>query len=249
MLHLPIALCVVNRGPALLDTKGKAQFFNQGGCEVHPPVTQQLSGHSEDHYEALVEHLCNHFGHLVLCHYSKGIPHEIVGHHKDIFNHRGFIHLHCGLNTGVVKMHKLQWCICLNQTEGNPWHLSLKCLAVRSSPHYSSAILSHHGPPEPLLNEGQGPLLSLVASILMHHIKRHAALSHGDDECQHSLSLAFWCRVDVHQTLIQDETVVDVEEHLALLCLGFCSQALLEESIPSGSWYPCSEVKPLVACS
>ena len=173
---------MVSHGPALLDTKGRAQLFNQGGCEVCPSVAQQLSWHSEDHYKALVEHCRNCLGHLVLCHHSKGIPHEMVGHHKDIFHHRGLVQLHHGLNTGVVEMHKLQLSVCLNWTEGSPWHLSLD-LAAWASPHYSSAILSHHGPPEPLLHEGQGLLLSLVASILMHPIKRHAVLSHGDDEC------------------------------------------------------------------
>ena len=172
----------------------------------------------------------------------------MVGHHKDIFHHGGLVQLHRGLDTGVVEMHKLQQSVCSNRTEGSPWHLSLECLAVWASPHYSLAILSHHGQPEPLLHEGQGPLLSLVASILMHPIKRHVALSHGDDECQHSLGLAFWGCVDVHQTPIQDETVADVEEHLALLCLGFCSQALLEESISSRWWLPLPEVKPLAAC-
>ena len=94
MLHLPVALCVVSHGPALLDTKGRAQLLYQGKCEVCPPVTQQLSRRSKDHYEVLVEHLHNCLGHLVLCHHSKGIPHEMVGHHKDIFNHGGLIQFH-----------------------------------------------------------------------------------------------------------------------------------------------------------
>ena len=181
-LHLPIALRAVSRGPALLNTKGRAQLLYQGRCKVCPPITQQLSGCSKDRYEALVEHLRNHLGHLIFCHHSKGIPHETVGHHKDIFHHGGLILLVCGLDTGVIEMHKLQWSIRSNQTEGSPWHFSLECLAVRASPHYSSAILSHHGPPEPLLCESQGPLLALVAGIPMYPIKRHAALTHGDDE-------------------------------------------------------------------
>ena len=248
MLHLPIALCMVSHGLALLDTKGRAQLFDQGGHEVCPHVTQQLSRHSEDHYKALVEHLRNCLGHLVLCHHSKGIPHEMVCHHKDIFHHGGLVQLHRGLDTGVVKMHKLQQSICLNQTEGSPWHLSLECLAAQPSPHYSSAILSHHGPPKPLLHQDQGPLLSLVASIPMHPIKHHAALSHRNDKCQHSLGLTFQGHVDVHQTPIQ-ETVVDAEEHLALRGLSSCSQALLEESISSRWWHTLPEAKPLAACS
>ena len=154
MLHLPIALCMVSCGLALLDTKGRAQLFDQGGCEVCPPVSQQLSGCSKDRYKALVEHLRNHLGHLVLCHHSKGIPHEMVSHHKDTFHHGGLVQLHCGLDTGVVEMHKLQQRVCWNQTEGSPWHLSFECLAAWASPHYSSTILSHHGPPKPLLCEG-----------------------------------------------------------------------------------------------
>ena len=121
-LHLAVALCVVSRGPALLDTKGRAQLLNQGGHEVCPPITQQLSGCSEDHYKALVEHLRNCFSHLIFCHHSKGIPCEMVSHHKDIFHHGGLVQLHCGLDAGVVKMHKLQRSVRLNQTEGSPWH-------------------------------------------------------------------------------------------------------------------------------
>ena len=120
MLHLPIALCVVSYGPALLDTKGRAQLFDQGRHEVCPPVTQQLSRHSEDHYKVLVEHLCNRLGRLVLCHHSKGIPREMVGHHKDIFHHGGLVQLHHGLDTGVVEMHKLQQSVCSKLDRGEP---------------------------------------------------------------------------------------------------------------------------------
>ena len=88
-LHLPIALYVVSRGPAILDTEGRAQLFYQGGCEVCPLITQQLSGHYEDCYEALVEHLHNRLGRLVFRYHCKGIPHEMIGHHKDIFHHGG----------------------------------------------------------------------------------------------------------------------------------------------------------------
>ena len=182
-LYLPVALCMVSHGPALLDTKGRAQLLYKGRHEVCPPVAQQLSGHSENRYEALVEHLCNCLGHLVFCHHCQGIPREMVSHHKDVLHHRGLIQLHRGLDAGVVKMHKLQGSVHSNQTEGSPWHFSLEHLEARASPYYSSAILSHHGPPEPLLCEGQGPLLSLVASVLMYPIKRHAVLSHGDDKC------------------------------------------------------------------
>ena len=129
-LHLPVALCMVSHGPALLDTKGRAQLLYQGGRKVHPLVTQQLSGCSKDRYEALIEHLHNHLGHLVLCHHGKGIPREMVGHHKDIFNHRGLVQLHRGLNTGVIEMHKLQQSIHSNHTKGSPRHFSLKYLAV-----------------------------------------------------------------------------------------------------------------------
>ena len=161
--NAPPARCTVCGKP-----KGRAQLLDQGGCEVHSSVTQQLSGCSEDHYKALIEHLHDCLGHLVFCHHSKGIPHEMVSHHKDIFHDGGLVQLHRGLDAGVVKMHKLQWSIHSNWTEGGPWHFSLKCLAVWASPHYSLAILSHHGPPEPLLSEGQGPLLALVASIPMY---------------------------------------------------------------------------------
>ena len=222
---------------------------DQGGYEVCPPVTQQLSRHSKDCYEVLIEHLCNCLGHLVFCHHSQGIPHEMVCHHKDIFHHGGLIQLHHGLDAGVVEMHKLQQSIRSNQTQVSPWHFSLICLTVWAPPYYSSAILSHHGPPEPLLCEGQGLLLTLVSGIPMYPIECHAALSCKDDEHQHSLGLTFWGCVDVHQTLIQDETVADAEEHLALFCLGFYSQALLEESIPSRWWHTLPEAKPLTACS
>ena len=173
---------MVSHGPALLDTKGRAQLFYQGRREVHPSITQQLSRCSKDRYEVFVEHLCNCLGHLVLCHHGKGIPCEMVSYHKDILHHRGLIQLHRGLNAGVIEMHELQWSIRSNWAEGSPWHFSLECLAARASPHYSSAILSHHGPPEPLLSESQGPLLALMAGIPMYTVKRHAVLSHEDDK-------------------------------------------------------------------
>ena len=182
MLYLPVALYVVSRGPALLDTKGRAQLLNQGGREVHPLVAQQLSRRSKDCYEALIEHLCNCFGHLVFGHHSQGIPHEMVHHDKDVFYHRGLIQLHCRLDAGVIEMHQLQQSICLNWTKGSPWHFPLKCLTMWASPYYSSAILSHHGPPEPLLCEGQSPLLTLVSGIPMYSIECHAVLSRRDDE-------------------------------------------------------------------
>ena len=182
MLHLPVALHVVSRGPALLDTKGRAQLLNEGRHEVRSSVAQQLGGCSENHYKALVEHLHNGLSHLVFCHHSKGRPPEMVSHHKDIFHHGGLVQLICGLNAGVVKMHKLQQSVHSNRTEGSPWHFSLKHLAVQASPHYSSAILSHHGPPEPLLSEGQGPLLALMAGIPMYPVKCHAALSRREDK-------------------------------------------------------------------
>ena len=181
-LHLPVALCMVSRGPALLDTKGGAQLLYKGRCEVCPPVAQQLSGCSEDCYEVLIEHLCNCLGHLVFGNHSQGIPHEMVCRHKDILHHGGLIQLHRGLDAGVVKMHKLQRSICSNWTEGNSWHLPIKRLAAQASPHYSSAIFSHHGPPEPLLCEGQGPLLSLMASIPVYSVKHHLVLSRRDDK-------------------------------------------------------------------
>ena len=135
-----------------------------------------------DCYKALIEHLCNHLSHLVLCHHCKGIPCEMVGHYKDIFHHRGLIQLHRGLYAGVIKMHQLMRGICLNQTEGSPWHLCLKRLAAWASPYYGSAILSHHGPPGPLLSESQGLLLALMAGITMYPIKCHAALTHSNNE-------------------------------------------------------------------
>ena len=140
-------------------------------------------------------------------------------------------------------MHQLQW------TEGIPRHLSLECLAVQASPYYGAAILNHHGSPEPLLSESQGPLLALMAGITMYPIKHQMALANGNDKGQHSLCLTFWGHVYIHETLIQDETVVNMEEHLALFCLSFCSKALLEEGISSGWWHALPEMKPFAAPS
>ena len=172
----------------------------------------------------------------------------MVSHHEDIFNNGGLIQLHRGLHTSVMEMHKLQQSIRSNRTKGSPWHFFLKCLAVQASPYYSLAILHHNEPPKSFLGETQCPLLALMAGILVYPIKHHVVLSHGDDEGYHSLVLAFWGRVDVHQTLIQYKTIADAEEHLALLRLGFCSQTLFEESISSGWQHALSEVKPLAAC-
>ena len=128
-------------------------------------------------------------------------------------------------------MHQLQWGICLNRTEGSPRHLSLKCSAVWASPNYGTAILSHHRSPKPLLSKSQGPLLALMTDIMMHPVKCQVALTHRNDKGQNSLCLALWGCVHVHETLAQDETVVDVEEHLALFRLSLCSKALLEEGV------------------
>ena len=74
-----------------------------------------------------------------------------------------------------------------------------------------------------------------------------AALTHRNDEGQHSLCLAFWGCVYVHETLIQDETVANMEEHLALFRLSFRSKALLEEGISPGWWHALPEMEPLMA--
>ena len=144
-------------------------------------------------------------------------------------------------------MHQLQWGIGSNRTEGSSRHLSLKHVAAQASPHDGAAILSHHRPPEPLLSKSQGPLLALMASIAMFPVKRQVALTHGNDEGQHSLCLAFWGHVYVHETLIQDETIANTEEHLALFCLGFSSKALLEEGILPGWRHALPEMEPLAA--
>ena len=123
-------------------------------------------------------------------------------------------------------MHQLQWGIHLNQTEGSPRHLSLKCSAVWASPHYGAAILSHHRPPKPLLSESQDLLLALMTGIMMHTIKRQVASTHRNNEGQNSLCLALWGCVYVHETLAQDKTVADMEEHLALFHLSLHSKAL-----------------------
>ena len=82
-------------------------------------------------------------------------------------------------------MHELQQSTRSNRAEGSPWHFSLKCLAVQAFHHHSLAILSHHGPPEPLLNESQGLLLALMSCIPMYTVKRHVALGHGDNKGWH----------------------------------------------------------------
>ena len=146
-------------------------------------------------------------------------------------------------------MHHLQWGIHSNWTERSPGHLSLKCLAAWASPHYGTAILSHHGPPEPLLSESQGSLLALMTGIMMHLVKCQAALTRGNDEGQHSFCLAFWGRVYVHETLVQDETVANTVEHLALFHLGLYSKALLEEGFSLGWWHALPEMEPLTAPS
>ena len=136
-----------------------------------------------------------------------------------------------------------------NWTEGSPRHLSLKCLAAWVSPHYGSAILSHHGPPEPLLGESMGLFLALMAGITMYPIKHQMALTHGNDEGQHSLCLTFWSHVYVHKTFIQDKTVANTEVHLALFRLSFCSKALREEGISPGWQCALPKMEPLAAPS
>ena len=144
-------------------------------------------------------------------------------------------------------MHQLQQGIRSDRTKGSPRHLSLKCSAAQTSPHYRVAILSHHRPPKYLLSKSQGPLLALMTGIMMHTIEHHAALTHRNDKGQDSLCLALQGCAHVHETLIQDETVADMEEHLALFHLTLHSEALLEEGVPP--WKQCvlPQTEPLAA--
>ena len=86
-----------------------------------------------------------------------------------------------------------------------------------------------------------------MPSIMMHPVKHQVELTHGNDEGQHSLCLAFWGRVYIHETLVQDETVANTEEHLALFRLGLRSKALLEESILPEWRCALPKSEPLVA--
>ena len=70
---------------------------------------------------------------------------------------------------------------------------------------------------------------------MMHTIQHSAALTHRNDKGEDSLGLTLWGCAHVHETPIQDETIVDMEEHLALFCLSLHSQTLLEKGIPFGS--------------
>ena len=155
----------------------------------------------------------------------------MVRHHEDVLHHGGLVQLHRGLYTGVVQVHQLERGVCPDWTKGSPRYLSLKCSAAQTSPRYCMAILSHHRPPKSLLSESQGPLLALMTAIMMHTIEHQAALSHWNDKGQDSLCLTLWGCAHIHETLVQDETVADTEEHLALFCLSLCSEALLEEGI------------------
>ena len=57
VFHLSIALSMVGCGSAVLDAEGSTKFLHKGGCEVCPPIAQQIRGHSKNCYEALVKHL------------------------------------------------------------------------------------------------------------------------------------------------------------------------------------------------
>ena len=65
---------------------------------------------------------------------------------RTFFTKGGLVQLHRGLYAGVV--HQLQWGICPDLTKRSLRHFYLKCLAMRASPHYCMAILSHHGSPK-----------------------------------------------------------------------------------------------------
>ena len=172
----------------------------------------------------------------------------MVRHHEDVFHHGGLVQLHCGLYTGVVQVHQLQWGVCPDWTQGGPRHLSLKCSAAWTSPHYRVAILSHHRPPKSPLSESQGPLLALMTGITMHTIECQVALTHRNDKGRDSLCLTLWGCAHVHETLVQDKIVADMEEHLALFCLSHWSEALLEEGISLWKWRVLLKMEPLAAC-
>ena len=85
-----------------------------------------------------------------------------------------------------------------------------------------------------------------MTDIVMHPAKHQAALTQGNDEGQHSLCLTFWGCVYIHETLVQDETVANTEEHLSLFRLSLRSKALLEEGFSLG-WHALPEMEPLAA--
>ena len=144
----------------------------------------------------------------------------MVHHHEDILHHGGLVQLHHGLYAGVVYVHQLQWGIHPDWTKRSPRHLSLECSAVQTSPHYCTAILSHHRPPKSLLSESQGPLLALMTGIMMHTIEHHAALTHRNNKGQDSLCLT----------------------------LQGCAEALLEKGVPPWKLRVLPEMEPLAAC-
>ena len=117
-----------------------------------------------------------------------------------------------------------------------------------ASSHYSVAIFSHHGPPKSFLSESQGPLLALMTGIMMQTVQYHAALTHRNNKGEDSLCLTLQGCAHIHEIPIQDETIVDTEECLALFCLSLHSKALLEKGIPLWKWCVPPEMKPLAAC-
>ena len=57
--------------------------------------------------------------------------------------------------------------MCPDGTQGNLGDCSLKEAALLATLYQGSAIFNHHGPPESLLCEDQGPLLTLMSHIMM----------------------------------------------------------------------------------
>ena len=81
-------------------------------------------------------------------------------------------------------MDQLQWSISSDWEKRSPRHLPFECTAVHTSPHYGTAILHHHRPPESLLSQSQGSLLALMASVMVHAIQRQATLTNLYNEGQ-----------------------------------------------------------------
>ena len=68
---------------------------------------------------------------------------------------------------------------------------------------------------------------------MMHTVEHHAVLIHRNDKGQDSLCLTLWGCAHLHETLIQDETVAAMEEHLALFHPSLCYEAVMEVACPS----------------
>ena len=94
--------------------------------------------------------------------------------------------------------------MCPNGTQWSLRNHSLKDTALLATLYQSSAVINHHGPLELFPCEGQYPLLTLMAHIMVDPIQGCVMLTSWDQKGQNPFGLSLGCGADIQQPFAQD---------------------------------------------